>query len=43
MFYGGVMGSFACERFGTERLQQLSRAPKSTRASIIFRELTHLD
>src|ERR1700723_1076811 len=22
MFYGGVMGSFACERFGTERLQQ---------------------
>ena len=26
MFYGGVMGSFACERFGTERLQQLSRS-----------------
>ena len=25
MFYGSVMGSFACERFGTERLQQLSR------------------
>ena len=23
MFYGGVMGSFAVERFGTERLQQL--------------------
>jgi sugar/nucleoside kinase (ribokinase family) len=26
MFYGSVMGSFAVERFGTERLQQLSRA-----------------
>lgn len=26
MFYGSAMGSFACERFGTERLQQLSRA-----------------
>src|SRR5450631_3195932 len=25
MFYGSVMGSFAVERFGTERLQQLSR------------------
>ena len=25
MFYGSVMGSYACERFGTERLQQLSR------------------
>ena len=25
MFYGSVMGSFAVERFGTERLQQLTR------------------
>ncbi|PYX93693.1 MAG: sugar kinase, partial [Acidobacteria bacterium] len=26
LFYGGVMGSFAVERFGTERLQSLTRA-----------------
>ncbi len=32
LFYGGVMGSFAVERFGTERLQNLTR-PKSTRDS----------
>ena len=25
LFYGGVMGSFAVERFGTERLQNLTR------------------
>ena len=25
MFYGGVMGSFAVERFGTERLQNVTR------------------
>jgi pfkB family carbohydrate kinase len=42
MFYGGVMGSFACERFGTERLQQLSRAEIDERFNA-FRELTHLD
>ncbi len=42
MFYGGVMGSFAVERFGTERLQQLSRAEIDERFSQ-FRELTHLD
>ncbi len=42
MFYGSVMGSFACERFGTERLQQLSRAEIDARFQI-FRELTHLD
>jgi hypothetical protein len=42
MFYGGVMGSFAVERFGTERLQQLSRAEIDERFSL-FRELTHLD
>ncbi|HEY1803944.1 MAG TPA: PfkB family carbohydrate kinase [Terracidiphilus sp.] len=42
MFYGGVMGSFACERFGTERLQQLTRAEIDARFTL-FRELTHLD
>jgi hypothetical protein len=42
MFYGSVMGSYACERFGTERLQQLSRAEIDDRF-IVFRELTHLD
>jgi len=42
MFYGSVMGSYACERFGTERLQQLSRKEIDERFNI-FRELTHLD
>ena len=42
MYYGGVMGSFACERFGTERLQRLSRSEIDTRFHV-FRELTHLD
>ena len=42
IFYGSVMGSFACERFGTERLQQLSRAEIDARFNIL-RELTHLD
>ena len=42
MFYGGVMGSFTVERFGTERLQQLSREEIEERFAI-FRELTHLD
>jgi sugar/nucleoside kinase (ribokinase family) len=42
MFYGSVMGSYACERFGTERLQQLSRTEIDERFSL-FRELTHLD
>jgi len=41
MFYGSVMGSFACERFGTERLQQLTRKEIDERFDI-FRELTHL-
>jgi sugar/nucleoside kinase (ribokinase family) len=41
MFYGGVMGSFAVERFGTERLQQLSREEIDHRYEI-FRELTHI-
>jgi sugar/nucleoside kinase (ribokinase family) len=42
LFYGGVMGSFAVERFGTERLQTLSRAEIEARFQV-FRELTHLE
>jgi sugar/nucleoside kinase (ribokinase family) len=41
MFYGSVMGSFTCERFGTERLQQLTREEIDERFNL-FRELTHL-
>jgi sugar/nucleoside kinase (ribokinase family) len=41
MFYGGVMGSFAVERFGTERLQKLSPEEIDHRYEI-FRELTHI-
>ena len=42
LFYGGVMGSFAVERFGTERLQSLSREEIEGRFQV-FRELTHLE
>jgi sugar/nucleoside kinase (ribokinase family) len=42
LFYGGVMGSFAVERFGTERLQSLTRYEIDARFQT-FRELTHLD
>jgi sugar/nucleoside kinase (ribokinase family) len=42
MFYGGVMGSFAVERFGTERLQGLTRQEIDDRF-VLFRELTHLE
>ncbi len=42
MFYGGVMGSFAIERFGTERIQELSREEIEERFKL-FRSLTHLD
>jgi sugar/nucleoside kinase (ribokinase family) len=42
LFYGGVMGSFAVERFGTERLQSLSRDEIDARFQL-FRELTHLE
>ncbi len=42
MFYGSVMGSYAVERFGTERLEQLSREEIDHRFTL-FRELTHLD
>jgi sugar/nucleoside kinase (ribokinase family) len=42
MFYGGVMGSFAVERFGTERLQKLTREEIDQRFAL-FREISHLD
>jgi sugar/nucleoside kinase (ribokinase family) len=41
LFYGGVMGSFAVERFGTERLENLTRAEIDARFQL-FRELSHL-
>ncbi len=42
MFYGGVMGSFAVERFGTERLQTLTTEEIEKRFEL-FRSLTHLE
>jgi sugar/nucleoside kinase (ribokinase family) len=42
MFYGGVMGSFAVERFGTERVQSLTRDEIDVRFAI-FEELSHLE
>ena len=42
MFYGSVMGSFAVERFGTERMQALTREEIDQRFAL-FRELSHLD
>ncbi|HYN15660.1 MAG TPA: PfkB family carbohydrate kinase, partial [Terriglobales bacterium] len=42
MFYGGVMGSFAVECFGPDRLTNLTRDEIEARFQI-FRELTHLD
>jgi sugar/nucleoside kinase (ribokinase family) len=41
LFYGGVMGSFAVEKFGTARLETLTREEIEERFQI-FRELTHL-
>jgi sugar/nucleoside kinase (ribokinase family) len=42
MFYGSVMGSFAVEKFGTLRLQELTREEIEHRFEI-FRQLSHLD
>lgn len=42
MFYGSVMGSFAVEKFGPERLQELTRDEIEKRFQL-FRSLTHLD
>ena len=42
LFYGGVMGSFACEAFGTERTASLKRDEIEERFEV-FREISHLD
>jgi sugar/nucleoside kinase (ribokinase family) len=42
LFYGGVMGSFAVESFGTKRLENLTREEIDARFQV-FRELTHLE
>ena len=42
IFYGSVMGSFAVEKFGTERIANLTREEIDERFEM-FRELTHLD
>lgn len=42
MFYGGVMGSFAVERFGTERLQNVTREEIDERFKL-FKEISHLE
>ncbi|WP_158943653.1 PfkB family carbohydrate kinase [Granulicella sp. S190] len=42
MFYGGVMGSFAVERFGTERLQNVTREEIEERFKL-FLEISHLE
>lgn len=41
MFYGSVMGSLAVERFGTERLQQTTRAEIDERFAHL-KEISHL-
>jgi sugar/nucleoside kinase (ribokinase family) len=41
LFYGSVMGSFAVERFGTERLQETTRAEVDERFQHL-REISHL-
>jgi len=42
LFYGGVMGSFAVEQFGTERFRNLENKDIEARFQL-FRELSHLD
>ena len=42
LFYGGVMGSFAVERFGTERLQEVTRNDIDNRFQQ-FVAISHLD
>ena len=42
LFYGGVMGSFAVERFGTARLEAVTREQIETRLKL-FIELSHLE
>jgi sugar/nucleoside kinase (ribokinase family) len=42
MFYGGVMGSFAVEKFGTERMQTITREDIDERFEL-FKEISHLE
>ncbi len=42
MFYGAALGSFACERFGTERVQELTREEIEDRVQEL-RALSHLE
>jgi sugar/nucleoside kinase (ribokinase family) len=42
MFYGGVMGSFAVERFGTDRLASVTSEEINERFEL-FREISHLE
>jgi sugar/nucleoside kinase (ribokinase family) len=42
MFYGAALGSFACERFGTERVQSLTRDEIDARVAEL-RAISHLD
>lgn len=42
MFYGAALGSFACERFGTERVQALTRNEIDARVAEL-RSLSHFD
>jgi sugar/nucleoside kinase (ribokinase family) len=42
MFYGSVMGSFAVERFGTERLRSSTPGEIEERFAL-FRQLSHLE
>ncbi len=41
LFYGSVMGSFAVERFGTERLQETTRQEIDARFAHL-KEMSHL-
>ena len=42
LFYGGVMGSFACESFGTDRTAKLTRNEIEERFEL-FKEISHLE
>jgi len=42
LFYGGVMGSFACEKFGTDRTAKLTREEIEERFRV-FKEISHLE
>ncbi len=42
LFYGGVMGSFAVERFGTERLQNVTQEEIADRFGLFVR-MSHLE